>query len=77
MLLMGGISASSSSSSGCYRLPTGCSYTTVQAGINAAAFGDHVVVGTPSRAVAETSVENIQMKEGMDTFIDYNDPFAY
>lgn len=62
--------------------PSGCDYTSVQAGIDAAIVGDRVLVGTPGRTAAETYVENIQMKEGVDvvsegndTLVDYKDPF--
>jgi len=62
--------------------PSGCSYTAVQSAINAAGSGDRVVVGTPGRTSAETYVENIQMKEGVDvlsqgddTLIDYDEPY--
>jgi len=62
--------------------PSVCTYTSIQVGIDAAAFGDRVVVGTPGRTTAETYNENIQMKEGVDvvsegadTTTNYTDPF--
>lgn len=53
--------------------PSGCSYTSVQAGIDAATAGDRVLVGTPGRTTPETYVENIMMKEGVDVVSEGND----
>ena len=62
--------------------PSGCDYSSVQAGIDVAGVGDIVLVGTPGRTTPETYVENIQMKEGVDVVseggdvtIPYVDPF--
>ncbi len=64
--------------------PSGCDYTAVQDGINAASAGDRVVVGTPGRTTAEAYAGNIMMKgsvdvvsEGDNSLATYTDPFRY
>ncbi|MDH3974301.1 MAG: right-handed parallel beta-helix repeat-containing protein [Deltaproteobacteria bacterium] len=63
--------------------PSGCNYTTVQAGLNAALSGDRVLVGTPGRLLPEVYSANILMKggvslvsEGGDSQVDYTDPLG-
>lgn len=60
-----------------------CDFTTVEAGIAAAASGDRVVVGTLGRITPETYITNIQMKagvdlvsEGDDSLVLYSDPYG-